>query len=205
MGRLSEQERRFLAEILWGFISRDYARGAEAHFEAGYVPSSQSRALFAQALRAIGEPIHEKKASDISMARVLAQLLEYTDLFDMETRLELIMLQKTMAVTEGVARSLDPDFDMWETAKPVVEEWMRDNLGPKGQAKALARALQDLSKLVRDLPEHAQAFRDMMQNGVRLSPQSVSEFAYAQARERRAQTAALWTIAFLLLALLFFI
>jgi predicted unusual protein kinase regulating ubiquinone biosynthesis (AarF/ABC1/UbiB family) len=107
MGRLSHAERRFLAEILFGFIRRDYRRVAEVHFEAGYVPDGHSIDDFAQALRAIGEPIHGQRARDISMARLLTLLFEVTELFDMQTRPELIMVQKTMVVVEGVSRSLD--------------------------------------------------------------------------------------------------
>ncbi len=204
MGRLSEKERRFLAEILWSFISRDYARGAAAHFEAGYVPAHQSREVFAQALRAIGEPIHQKKASEISMARVLAQLLEYTELFDMQTRLELLLLQKTMAVTEGVARALDPDFDMWAAAKPVVEEWMRDNLGPKGQARRAANAMQEIGNALRTLPECLQALACMSKDGLRLSPESLHRLAQEQAGAKRWQAFALWMIVLVLFARLVF-
>ena len=120
MGRLGRKERRFLAEILYGFISRDYRRVAEVHFEAGYVPRRHAVDDFAQAIRAIGEPIHGQKASDISMARLLTLLFEVTEIFDMETRPELLLLQKTMVVVEGVARTLDPDFDMWSASEPVV-------------------------------------------------------------------------------------
>ena len=109
MGRIGPKERRFLAEILYGFINRDYKRIAEVHFEAGYVPAVHSVDDFAQALRAIGEPIHGQAASDISMARLLGLLFEITDVFDMQTREELLFLQKTMVVVEGVARRLDPD------------------------------------------------------------------------------------------------
>ena len=107
MGRLTPKERRFLAEILYGFITRDYHRTAEVHFEAGYVPPHHSVESFAQAIRAIGEPIHNKSASEISMAKLLTLLFEITGLFDMKTRPELLMLQKTMVVVEGVARSFD--------------------------------------------------------------------------------------------------
>ena len=108
MGRLGKSERRFLAEILFGFIRRDYRRIAEVHFEAGYVPDRHSIDDFAQALRAIGEPIHGQRAADISMARLLTLLFEVTELFDMQTRPELLLVQKTMVVVEGVARTLDP-------------------------------------------------------------------------------------------------
>ena len=126
MGRLGKKERRFLAEILYGFITRDYRRVAEVHFEAGYVPRTHDVAAFAQALRAIGEPIHGQPAETISMARLLTLLFEVTELFDMQTRPELLLLQKTMVVVEGVARTLDPHFNMWKTSEPVVGEWIAE-------------------------------------------------------------------------------
>ncbi|MGB7254456.1 MAG: 2-polyprenylphenol 6-hydroxylase, partial [Xanthobacteraceae bacterium] len=133
MGRLGAKERLFLAEILHGFITRDYYRTAQVHFEAGYVPPSHSIEEFAQAIRAIGEPIHNRAAEDISMAKLLTLLFEVTGLFDMRTRPELLLLQKTMVVVEGVARAMDPKLDMWSTAEPVVREWMERNLGPAGK------------------------------------------------------------------------
>jgi ubiquinone biosynthesis protein len=130
-GRLGKKERRFLAEILYGFITRDYMRVAEVHFEAGYVPGHHDKASFAQAIRAIGEPIHGQPSETISMGKLLTLLFEVTELFDMETRPELVMLQKTMVVVEGVSRMLNPRFNMWKAADPVVGGWIRDNLGPK--------------------------------------------------------------------------
>src|SRR6185503_8721137 len=116
---------RFLAEVLFGFIRRDYRRVAELHFQAGYVASTKHTVDdFAQAIRAIGEPIHGQRASDISMARLLTLLFEVTELFDMQTRPELLLVQKTMVVVEGVARTLDPHFDMWASAEPVVADWV---------------------------------------------------------------------------------
>ena len=138
MGRLTPKERRFLAEILYGFITRDYHRTAEVHFEAGYVPPHHSVESFAQAIRAIGEPIHNKSASEISMAKLLTLLFEVTGLFDMKTRPELLMLQKTMVVVEGVARSFDANLDMWATAEPVVREWIERHLGPAGRLEDVA-------------------------------------------------------------------
>ena len=139
MGRLGPKERRFLAEILYGFITRDYQRTAEVHFEAGYVPPHHSVESFAQAIRAIGEPIHNRTADDISMAKLLTLLFEVTGLFDMRTRPELLLLQKTMVVVEGVARSLDPKLDMWTVAEPVVREWIERHLGPAGRLEDAAR------------------------------------------------------------------
>ena len=130
VGRLGANERRFLAEILWGFIQRDYRRVAEVHFEAGYVPRTQNVEDFAQALRAVGEPIFGRRARDVSMGRLLGQLFEITGLFDMHLRPELVLLQKTMVTVEGVARRIDPDSDIWEAARPVVERWIRRELSP---------------------------------------------------------------------------
>jgi len=152
-GRLSPKERRFLAEMLYGFIKRDYLRVAEVHFEAEYVPPDQSVYAFAQALRAVGEPVRGKRAADIAMSRLLTQLFEVTDLFQMRTRPELILLQKTMVVVEGVARGLDPDLDMWRAAEPVVEEWIRYNLGPVGRLQAAAEGAGALARFVSDVPE----------------------------------------------------
>src|SRR5690606_21887544 len=129
-GRIGIKERRFLAEILHGFITRDSRRVAEVHIEAGYVPDHHGVEAFAQAIRAIGEPIHGRSAKSISMARLLTLLFEVTEMFDMATRPELLMLQKTMVVVEGVARELDPDFNMWKASEPVVSAWVAENLGP---------------------------------------------------------------------------
>ena len=141
MGRLGRKERRFLAEILYGFIRRDYLKVAEVHFEAGYVPHAYRVEDFAQALRAIGEPIHSRTADQISMAKLLTLLFEITSLFEMTTRIELVMLQKTMVVVEGVARKLDPQLNMWSTAEPVVGSWIAENLGPIGRIEDAGRIL----------------------------------------------------------------
>ncbi len=152
MGRLGLKERRFLAEILFGFIRKDYMRVAEVHFEAGYVPHIYRVEDFAQAIRAIGEPIHARPAEQISMAKLLTLLFEVTALFDMTTRLELVMLQKTMVVVEGVARKLDPHLNMWATAEPVVGGWIADNLGPRGKLEDLGRGLSQLVRQIGDSP-----------------------------------------------------
>lgn len=138
VGRLGPGERRFLAEILWGFLQRDYRRVAQVHFDAGYVPARHSVEAFAQALRAVGEPVAGRKASDVSMGRLLELLFEITAVFDMHLRPELVLLQKTMASVEGVARRIDPDHDIWTAAKPVVERWIARELSPVARARRLA-------------------------------------------------------------------
>ncbi len=139
VGRLGVKERRFLAEILWGFLRRDYRRVAEVHFEAGYVPPIHDIGAFAQALRAVGEPIFGRKAADVSMGRLLGQLFEITGLFDMHLRPELVLLQKTMVTVEGVARRIDPQSDIWTAARPVVERWIAREVSP-------ARRLKDIGE-----------------------------------------------------------
>jgi ubiquinone biosynthesis protein len=152
MGRLGLKERRFLAEVLYGFIRRDYRRAAEVHFEVGYVPPHHDIDTFAQALRAIGEPLRGHTARDISMSRFLTQLFEVTELFDMQTRPELILLQKTMVVVEGVSRVLDPDLDMWKTSEPVVGEWIARNLGPRGRVEQMASEARRFVEMLPRLP-----------------------------------------------------
>jgi len=135
MGRIGHKERRYLAEILYGFLRRDYRRVAEVHQEAGYVPERFTIEEFAQALRAIGEPIFGKTADSISMSRLLLQLFDVTHMFGMHLRPELVLLQKTMVQVEGVARALDPQHDMWTAARPIVERWVQRELGAEAVAK----------------------------------------------------------------------
>ena len=202
MGRIGPKERRFLAEILYGFINRDYKRIAEVHFEAGYVPAVHSVDDFAQALRAIGEPIHGQSASDISMARLLGLLFEITDVFDMQTREELLFLQKTMVVVEGVARRLDPDFDMWTTAEPVVGEWIQRHLGPGGRIEQAGEGLAALGRLAGQLPAMAQRAEHisreldrMAEHGLRLDAETVQAIASAEGHRTRSERRAFWVIA----------
>ncbi|QGZ35781.1 2-polyprenylphenol 6-hydroxylase [Stappia indica] len=204
-GRLGKAERRFLAEILFGFITRDYRRVAEVHFEAGYVPADQDVDVFAQAIRAIGEPIHGHDASEISMARLLTQLLEVTELFNMRTQTQLIMLQKTMVVVEGVARTLDPHLDMWRTAEPVVRTWIERNLGPAGRLQDAAGGLAALGKLAADLPILAERagrlsgeLETMAEKGLRFDAETAEAIGRAEARHTRSGRIALWVIAALL-------
>lgn len=153
MGEIDEYTRRTYAEIILGFIQRDYTRVARVHFEAGYVPRDQNMAEFARALRAVGEPIFGADASRISMANLLSYLFDVTDRFGMQTRTELILLQRTMVVVEGVARSLDPQINMWEAARPVVQDYVRDNLGPRAALRDGLRIAQTVLRFGPVLPD----------------------------------------------------
>ncbi|WP_417250328.1 2-polyprenylphenol 6-hydroxylase [Celeribacter sp.] len=158
MGALDAYTRRVYAEILYGFIRQDYTRVAEVHFEAGYVPADRDVAEFARALRAVGDPIFGMDATRISMARLLSYLFEVTERFGMETRTELILLQRTMVVVEGVSRSLDPHINIWEVAKPIVEDYIKENVGPKAMLRDLGSTVRVLSRFGPRLPEIAENF-----------------------------------------------
>jgi ubiquinone biosynthesis protein len=157
MGHIDEYTRRVYAEILYGFIRRDYQRVAEVHFEAGYVPANRDVDEFARALRAVGEPIFGMDATQISMGRVLAYLFEVTERFGMETRTELILLQRTMVVVEGVARSLNPHVNMWEVAKPVVEDYIKNAIGPRAVLRDLTSTLRVVARFGPRLPGMVEA------------------------------------------------
>jgi ubiquinone biosynthesis protein len=199
MGRLEPAMRRFMAETLAGFLARDYRRVAQVHFDYGFVPKTHDVETFAQALRAVGEPIFGLTARDVSMARLLEQLFETTRRFDMQLQPQLVLLQKTMVVVEGVARSLDPAFDIWEASRPVIEVWMVDHLGPEARLREAAGGIASLSKLAQNIP---QLLRDteliaaqLADGGVRLHPESVRAIAMSQIRRTRHVRVALWIAA----------
>jgi ubiquinone biosynthesis protein len=154
MGRLDRETRFFLADMLVGFLSGDYRRVAEVHFAAGYVPPGRSVAEFAQAARSIGEPILGRPLAEISIARLLAQLFRVTEQFEMETQPQLLLLQKTMVLVEGVGRQLDPDVNIWALARPLIEQWMAENRGPEARLRqrfeSLVEVIDRLPKLVAD-------------------------------------------------------
>lgn len=149
MGRLTKMERRFLAEILYGFIQRDYERVADVHFDAGYVPRGESREEFAQAMRAIADPIMDLPVEEISAGILLAQLFATTEKFNMQTQPQLLLLQRTMVMAEGMALHLYPRSNMWQISEPVIEHWVRNNLSPEIQ---LADAINKLPRLLERFP-----------------------------------------------------
>jgi ubiquinone biosynthesis protein len=212
MGRLGPKERRFLAEILFGFITRDYHHTAQIHFDAGYVPRTHSVESFAQAIRAIGEPIHNRTAEDISMAKLLTLLFEVTGLFDMRTRPELLLLQKTMVVVEGVARSLDPKLDMWKTADPVVREWIGRNLGPIGKLEGAIDGAGEVGRFATHVPslltrgaELVDQLDTITRDGLVLSPETVAAIGAAEARRNRWLSAGVWAGVILLIIIAFIV
>ena len=150
MGRIDKLNRRFLAEILYGFIKRDYKKVAEVHVLAGLVPKNTQVESLSQALRSIGEPIFGQKVKDISGGKLLKQLFDITDKFNMQTQPQLLMLQKTMVVVEGVARKLNPDTNIWETSRPVLEKWLKESKDPLSNIK---ETIQETTEAIKRLPE----------------------------------------------------
>lgn len=177
MGRIGHKERRYLAEILYGFLRRDYKRVAEVHQEAGYVPEKFTVEEFAQALRAIGEPIFGKTADQVSMSKLLLQLFDITHMFGMHLRPELVMLQKTMVQVEGVSRTLDPRHDMWAAARPIVERWVRRELGAESTAR---RAIDEAGAgfgALRRLPQTLAALEGAA-NAIRSTPSAAERVPF---------------------------
>ena len=174
MGRVDLPTRRHLGEMLIGFLSGDYRRAAEVHFEAGWVPADKSVDTFTQACRSIAEPIMGKPLHEISIAKLLGQLFAITEQFAMQTQPQLLMLQKSMLVAEGVGRTLDPSVNMWELARPMIEGWMRSNLGPQARIKdTVVNAVTTLERLPRMLAQTEQAYSAMMNGGLKLHPDTV--------------------------------
>jgi len=199
MGRLDPAMRRFMAETLAGFLARDYMRVAQVHYDAGFVPHHYPIETFAQALRAVGEPVFGRPAREVSMARLLQQLFETTRRFDMPAQPQLLLLQKTMVVVEGVARGLDPDFDIWAASRPVVERWMLDRMGPEARLREAAEGVGALGRVAQQLPQllrNAEVVSAMLASGgLRLHPDTARQIAEAQLERTQHVRIALWLAA----------
>lgn len=208
MGRLDLKTRRFMAEMLGAFLTGNWRRAAEVHFEAGYVPADRSIDAFAQACRSIGEPILDRPVAEISVGRLLAQLFQITETFGMQTQTHLLLLQKTMVTVEGVARSLDPAINFWDAARPVIEDWARTHMGPEAYLRETASSLMDFARKLPQVARDLEALAETTKaEGLQLSPTSIAALAETQAlanaRRRRPLLWALWVVALLLAAALF--
>ena len=201
MGRLDLKTRRTLGELLIAFLGRDYRRAAEVHFEAGWVPAHRSVDAFTQACRSIAEPILDKPQNEISIARLLGHLFQITETFQMETQPQLLLLQKTMLVAEGTGRKLLPEANMWFLARPMIETWMRDNLGPEAKIRDTVNGLADaVERLPRMLDGIEESSSMIAQGRVRLDPDTVR--ALREQEGRGGTLPSLWFIALLLVVFL---
>jgi ubiquinone biosynthesis protein len=186
MGRLNRDTRFYLADMLHGFLVGDYRRVAEVHFEAGYVPASQSVDLFMQACRSIGQPLLNRPLEEISIARLLGQLFAVTETFQMPTQPQLLLLQKSMMVTEGIGRTLDPQINMWELSRPLIADWAARNRGPGARfrdgVQEAGQALARIPHLVRELDSLLTA---SIRDGIRLHPDTVQLLARQDGTQRQ--------------------
>ena len=160
--------------MLLGFLSADYQRVADVHFAAGYVPANQDKAAFMQACRAIAEPIRGRPLAEISIGRLLGQLFEVSEAFAMETQPQLLLLQKTMVVAEGVGRALNPDLNMWQLAQPLIEAWMAENLGPQAQLRTTVEDGLETARRLAHLLERAERMLEAVADGIRLHPTALA-------------------------------
>ncbi|MEE8515019.1 MAG: 2-polyprenylphenol 6-hydroxylase [Alphaproteobacteria bacterium] len=201
MGRLDATTRRYLGEMLLGFLDGDYRRVSDVHFRAGYVPAGQSRDEFMQACRSIGAPIIDLPLNEISIARLLAQMFSITVAFQMETQPQLLLLQKTMMVAEGLGRMLDAEVNMWDLSRPLIADWIEGNLGAEAllreTAKEVAMGIERLPHLIKGAERTAEMFAE---GGLRLHPDSVR--GLTQGGNNRGGGVAVWLILAVLAAIL---
>jgi ubiquinone biosynthesis protein len=204
MGRIDAATQKTLGEMLLGFLSRDYARVAEVHVRAGFVPASKSVDAFAQACRSIAEPILGKPVAEISIARLLGQLFHITETFEMQTQPQLLLLQKSMLLAEGVGRRLAPDANMWEMARPLIEDWFQERFGPSAQViEAVGEALESLGRVPALVGRLDTLAAELEHGGLRLHPET-ARLLRGDPRRHAWLTWAPWVAVVVLLALLLF-
>ena len=149
MGQLDIKDRLFLAQLLVAILTRDYDKVATLHADAGMLPDDISLPLFSQNLRAVVDPVLGKSLGDISLGLVLGQILRLSTRFEISVQPQFTLLQKTMVMAEGVARSLNPNANMWELSQPLAEKWMDDHAHPLA---VLERTITEFSSIIRRLP-----------------------------------------------------
>ena len=152
MGTLSDEDKNYLAQNFLAFFRRDYGRVAQAHVEAGWAPKDTRVDDFESAIRAVCEPIFDKPLKEISFGRVLLQLFQASRQFNVEIQPQLVLLQKTLLNIEGLGRDLDPDLDLWKTAKPFLENWMAEQIGFRGLASRIQKEAPNWAIILPEFP-----------------------------------------------------
>lgn len=177
MGRLDKKTRIFMAEMILGFLQRDYKKVADVHFAAGYVPLTQNRELFAQACRSIGEPIFGKPQNEISLALLLGQLFKITEDFEMETQPQLLLLQKTMMLAEGMGRKLNPEVNFWDLIKPLAEKWGDENMNKITLVKeAFMEDLKNFRNIINNLSQYSDNLKKIITpDGIKIHPETIEK------------------------------
>ncbi|MDH5749769.1 MAG: 2-polyprenylphenol 6-hydroxylase [Rhodospirillales bacterium] len=203
MGRLDRPNRRHLGELLMSFLERDFRRVAEIHFDAGWVPEHRSVDAFTQASRSIAEPILDKPQNEISIARLLGQLFQIAETFDMETQPQLLLLQKTMLLAEGTGRILCPEANMWFLARPLIEDWLTETLGPEARLRDAASEISDTLRRLPHLIAQVEKTADTLADGeLKLHPETVRALRGDQRPQMGIMVGILVLLFLLLLAVL---
>jgi ubiquinone biosynthesis protein len=195
MGRIDHENQLLLAEILWAFLKNDYLQVAKLHRQAGWIPPHVSVEHFAQAARAVGTPIMGKAMNEISVGRLLGQLIAIAQMFEMEAQPHLLLLQKTMMTAEGVGRGLNPTINMWQLSEPLIRDWATTHLSPRARARAFAReAVDTMRDAPRVLREAKEFLEDIQQHGVRMSTDSLTHLEKQRAAHHRAWMRLGWAL-----------
>jgi len=187
MGTLSPEDQRYLAENFLAFFNRDYHRVAELHIQSGWVPPQTRIDEFESAIRSVCEPIFERPLKEISFGRLLLRLFQTARRFNMEVQPQLMLLQKTLLNIEGLGRQLYPDLDLWQTAKPFLERWMQDHIGPRAFLKTLRRTSPEVLEKLPQLPLLVNEVLEQMQRGRLTVDLRPAELADIRREIRRGQ------------------
>ncbi len=183
LGRLDQKTRFFLADMMVATLQGDYRRLAEVQVEAGYLPPGRSLDIYAQALRSVCEPIVGRPLQEISFAKLLAQLFQLTESFQMQVQPQLLLLQKNMMMAEGISRKLAPDMNIWTLSQPLIEQWIREHRGPQAR---LAQTGRDLNRVMSRIPQFLTDMEaiaaDLRGPGLRLSRDTLERLERGRAR-----------------------
>ncbi|MGR8929017.1 MAG: ubiquinone biosynthesis regulatory protein kinase UbiB [Gammaproteobacteria bacterium] len=194
VGSLSDTDQRYLAENFLAFFNHDYRKVARMHIESGWVPPTTRVEEFEAAIRSVCEPIFEKPLKDISFGLLLLRLFQTARRFDMVVQPQLVLLQKTLLNIEGLGRELYPDLDLWQTAKPFLENWFKQRLGPTAKVKEL---LAKWPEIAQQLPEMPNLIFHTLQSNVQMQQQLMKhnqEMVRLRAQLRRNNRRTLWAI-----------
>jgi len=183
MGTLTDIDKNYLAQNFLAFFQRDYRRVAQAHVEAGWVPADTRVDEFEHAIRAVCEPVFDKPLKDISFGRVLLRLFQTSRRFHVEIQPQLVLLQKTLLNIEGLGRQLDPELDLWTTAKPYLERWMSEQIGWRSFVRSLRNEAPRWANMLPQLPRLAH--RSLTDDGSARIEQALQRLLAEQKRRHR--------------------
>ncbi len=199
MGRINHDDQLVLAQILWGFLKGDYLHVAQVHHDAGWILPHIDVHQFAQAVRAVGQPIMGKAMNEISFGNLIGQLIGIARMFEMEAQPQLLLLHKTMVTAEGVGRGLNPSINMWQLSEPLIRAWAEKNLSAKARARDFAKdaieTLRDAPRVLREAKDYLEAVK---KDGLRMAPESLAKLEAQRAAHYRGWMRLGWVVAAIL-------